>query len=808
VAALLLLAQDSPLDILERSCVGCHHPRKKKGALDLSTREGLLSGGQTGPAVVPGRPGESLLLKLLDHEAEPFMPHKGEKLAPADRAALRAWVEAGSPYARALRSRAAEEKHWAFRPLARPELPPVKDASWARTPIDRFILARLESKGLQPAPAAEGRTLARRLSFDLLGLPPEEQETKCLVNHTNPQALEAQVDKLLASPHFGERWGRHWLDVARYADSEGYRFDNHRKNAFAYRDFVIRAVNEGLPFDMFVRWQVAGDELEPRNLLAVAATGFLAAGPVQEKQPADSPRNQERNRYDELDDMISTLGSAMLGLTLGCARCHDHKFDPIPTREYYRMLAAFIGSRRTEAYLAEEAVVAAHQKAEADYRKRVGPAQAALKAFLDEARAPIFRKKVQALKIREEDKEILLLPRDRKNQRQQELLTVHQKALAVSDAELREGLEAGARATWDRLSATVQALEKDRPAAPPQALTVTDAGPAPVKNWLLERGQVESKKEEVTLGFLSAVGDAEPRLRRPAGARTSFQRAALAEWLTDVERGAGALLARVIVNRVWQHHFGEGLVRTPNDFGSQGELPTHPELLEWLASELVRRGWRLKELHKLIVTSAVYLQGVAGEPASEKLDPDGRLLSRRRPRRLEAEALRDTILAVSGCLNREMYGPGVKVPIPAEMIITRTEGEHHYPREVADGPAVWRRSVYIFIKRSVAYPLTELFDAPPPSSSCGRRIPTTVAPQALLLLNDPFVRARARDFAARVSREAGDDRGRRLDRAFLLALGRLPTASEREAALEFLSRETLVNFCHALFLLNEFLYVD
>jgi hypothetical protein len=753
------------LALLEARCVGCHGPKKLKGGLDLSTREGLLKGGDSGKAVVPGRPKESLLYKAVARLEEPFMPPKSDPLPAASVATIAAWIEAGAPYAGPLVGRSLEEVHWAFRPLR------------AGTPLEA-----------EPAPAAAPkRTLVRRLTFDLHGLPPTPEEVETFVNDPAPDAYERLVDRLLASPRYGERWARHWLDVARYADSEGYRFDRDRKHSWPYRDFVIRALNDDLPFDTFVRWQLAGDEVEPSNPLAVAATGFLTCGPLQEKQSSDSKKNQERNRYDELDDMVSTTASAFLGLTLGCARCHDHKFDPISQREYYRVAAAFIGTRREDRYLAAPEVVEGLKRREAEYAKASGPLRAKMKKIEDRRRAPLVARKVDALPLRDEDKEILKDPES--SQRQMELQTLYARELEVREEELREAMPADERAVWDEAARELRALERSRPTDPLQAHVLTDTGSKPAKAYLLARGEVDQKTEEVTLGFLSALGNAEPGpIGRPGKAQTTFQRAALADWMTDVPKGAGRLLARVIVNRVWQHHFGEGLVRTPNDFGSQGELPTRPELLESLASELVAGGWRLKALHRRIVRSALYR-------------------AVRQPVRLEAEALRDSILSVSGCLNPAMGGPGVKVPIPAELIITRTEGEHHYPRDVKDGPEVWRRSVYTFIKRSVPLPLTDLFDAPSPSASCGRRVPTTVAPQALLLLHDPFVRARARDFAARLRKEAAGPE-EQAGRAFALALGRAPSGAERAKSVEFLREHPLENFCQVLFGLNEFLYVD
>jgi hypothetical protein len=522
---------------------------------------------------------------------------------------------------------------------------------------------------------------------------------------------------------------------------------------------------------------------------------------VAEKTPTDAPRNQERYRYDELDDMLSTVGSAMLGITLGCARCHDHKYDPIPQRDYYRMLAAFTTSARNETFLAPADVVAEYQARAAEFEQRLATAHAKLKEWLDREKAPLVKKRIEAFGLAEEDQALLAMPADDSNPRQQELLREYATRLEVPDEELREHLADPQKAAWDALATEMIEVEATRPPAPPSALTLTDHRPEPATSWLLERGEVDYKKEEVRLGFLRVLPGTEPgAIGAPPGAATTFQRRTLADWITDVEGGAGSLLARVIVNRLWQHHFGEGLVPTPNDFGSQGERPTHPELLDWLAAELVAQGWRLKPIHRLIMTSAVYGQDTTFDAARAGADPENRLCWRRQPFRLEAEALRDSILAVSGRLNPEMHGPGVKLPVPPELIITRTEGEHHYPKDVADGPAVWRRSVYSFIKRSVAFPMAELFDAPSPSASCGRRVPTIVAPQALVLMNDPFVRARSCDFAARLVREVGADPAAQVGRAWLLALGRSPTETERDASIRFLKEQrALTDFCQILF---------
>ncbi len=614
--------------------------------------------------------------------------------------------------------------HWAFQRLRAVEPPAVKTAERVRTPIDRFILAALEARGLEPAPPLDAGRMIRRVSFDVAGLPPDPAEVEqfCAdAERDRTAAAAALADRLLDSRHYGERWARHWLDVARYADSDGMESDADRSHAYHYRDFVIRALNDDIPFDTFVRWQLAGDEIEPGNLQAEAATGFLTAGPNQVLEDKFLEEERLRNRYNELDDMLSTLGTGMLGLTLGCARCHDHKYDAVPSREYYSMLSALHSGDRKQV--------------------KIGP----------------------------------------------------------------EGTE---------------------------ALVFRDFGGEPRTTWLFARGNFYDHDQPVQLGFLDVLSrdrtaeDYWNDARRDRPRRdTTYQRAALAAWITDVDHGAGALAARVIVNRVWQHHFGEGLVRTVSDFGARGELPTHPELLEWLADDFVAHGWKLKRLHRMILTSAVYQQGATWDAAKARIDVENRLLGCRPPQRLEAEILRDAMLSVSGTLNLEPYGPAFKPPISAEAMLARNTKDP-YPSDARDDAATRRRSVYMFHKRVVPYPLLQAFDRPDAQQACGRRDQTTVAPQGLALLNDPFVRARSVDFASRLLQEQADDE-QLIARAFQFALARPPTTAERYASLEFLKAQTakrqgrgscpsapevrlaaVADYCQAIFSLNEFIYID
>ena len=711
---------------------------------------------------------------------------------------------------------AADRSHWAFQPLTNPPLPKVKNAAWVRTPIDQFILAALEAKGLRPNPLASPQILARRISFDLIGLPPSKPFSTSL------------VDDLLASPHYGERWARHWLDVARYADSDGQESDADRPAAYHYRDFVIRAFNDDLSFDTLVRWQLAGDEIEPDNPRAIAATGFIVACPNTE---LDVPMEEEKmfNRFNELDDMVATTSSALLGLTMACARCHDHKYDPIPTRDYYRMLKAFNSGDRALVPLAPLEETRRYRIAQTNWQVEFKSATNRLEGWFAKATKPhqsaARRAKVEALKI--EDKEKGILRDEPESKAGKDLAKKYSKELKIERRDYRPFLSDEQRAEWDGLESAVKAIEARKPRPLPTALAFADYGPEPRDTWLLNRGDFHSKKELLDLGFVSVLvhgktpGDywniARAQKRRDDSTQ---QRRAMADWMTDTEHGAGALVARVIVNRVWQHHFGEGLVRTVNDFGVRGEKPTHPELLECLASDFVRNGWKLKPLHKLIMTSAVYLQDSSFDPAKAKIDSDNRLLWRRRPQRSESEILRDTMLAVSGRLNLQMLGPAFKPPIASEAIQARNVKDP-YPKDLKDAADTWRRSIYMFHKRVVQYPLMQAFDGPTAQTSCGRRDITTVAPQGLALLNDRFVRLRAEDFARRLKKEAGEEIKAEVRLAWRLAFGRDPLPDELETSFSFIETQAqrrsraarsaelaLADFCQMVFAMNEFVYVD
>ncbi len=814
--------------ILAERCVKCHGPEKQRGGLRLDSKAAAFRGGDSGEAgILPGQANRSPLFQRVtstkNDERMPPTKNGAVPLSAKEVELLRQWIDGGAhwPQTKGVVAKSnssgmkvtdEDRKHWSFLPFHAVTPPAVKDAAWVRTPVDRFIRQAQESKGLAHADAADARTLVRRMYFDLIGLPPTPEELEAFVNHGNPSEL---IDKLLASPRYGERWARHWLDVARYADSNGQESDHDRPNAYRFRDFVIRALNDDMPFDQFVRWQLAGDELSPDDPLAIAATGFIVAGV---STIIDVPMEEEklRLRADELDDMVSTTGQALLGLTFACARCHDHKYDPIPTRDYYSLMRVFNAGDRTDVPLASQAKVKLHRDQMAAWQRDYDALMQRRDAFMAIARMG----KIDALPVTDDKKRLLKEKPDDPDAKY--LAAKFKSQLKVNTNDVVAALKGDQPREWEDLEARINAANKRKPPALPAAFAFADFAPEPRETWFFERGNYMARNEKMNLGFLSVLSAKKPaadywreakqfRLRDDS----TQQRSALAKWITDADAGAGALLARVIVNRVWQHHFGEGLVRTVSDFGTRGEQPAHPELLEWLTREFVRSGWGLKHLHRLIMNSAVYQQSIGFDARQSAIDPENRLLWHRRPLRLEAEALRDSMLAAAGTLNPAMFGKSVKPPIVPEAMQARNVKDP-YPKDIEDSDATRRRSLYLFHKRVVQYPLMQAFDAPDAGASCGRRMNTTVAPQALALLNDPFVRMRAEELAARLTNECGGDATAMVRRAFQLCLGREPARDELEDSAAFIrdrmankpSRQALADFCQSLFGLNEFIYID
>ncbi|MDA0348448.1 MAG: DUF1549 and DUF1553 domain-containing protein [Verrucomicrobia bacterium] len=722
-----------------------------------------------------------------------------------------------------------ESDHWSFQPLSQVAPPVMKDKAWVRTDVDRFILAAQEVRGVTPNNEAERAVLIRRLTFDLTGLPPTPEELASFLGDSAPDAYERLVDRLLSSPHYGEQWGRHWLDVARYADSNGYRYDDDQPEAYHYRDFVIRAFNDDMPYDQFVRWQLAGNELAPHDVDGLTANGFCAIGPKERDE--GPPDVRKVVRYDEIDDLIATTGSSMLGLTLGCARCHDHKTDPISTREYYQLARVFNSGERIvldvdrplsndqeskkQAWEAEQAalqnqVIAWYET----YGAVIGPILAPKRAKLDADLAhvhEIFFKNNPSATEADYELEVSQLNRNpiaqkyflynvqgqfSANRRAVQRLEDPRKGfepLAVN--EVREALSPEAVEVFKEIDRRMSDLERRGFARQNKVLVYADQSAEPATTHILKRGSVSMIGEEVKLGFLDVLTtngftpDTSKPVNAKLGSNTTYQRAALGRWLTDAESGAGGLLARVMVNRMWHHHFGEGLVRTASDFGITGDTPDLPELLDWLARDFIKSGWSVKAMHRRILLSAVYRQSSESDEKRAALDPENRTLWRRKAVRISSENLRDAILSVSGTLNPERFGTSVILPIPEEAIITRAGTP--YPKDIKDDERIRRRSVYSYIKRTIPIPIIQLFDGTDNSASCGGRLTTTVPTQALMLLNNEAVLARSADLADRVLREAPGGFEEQVARAFVLAIAREPTSDELAGLARFYTDQSL-----------------
>jgi hypothetical protein len=940
--------------VLVERCYECHSADaegadKLAGKLLLDTREGARRGGETGPAVVPEQIGESLLISAIRHE-DFKMPPTG-KLPPEVIADFTKWIEMGAPDPRegaalpfpdSTLDIEAGREFWSFQPLRETHVPQVQNETWARTDVDRYILARQEATGITPNQIADRHTLIRRTFYDLLGLPPTRAEVAAFADDTAPDAYQRLLDRLLDSPHYGERWARHWLDLARFAESNGYAFDHDRPDAFHYRDFVIRALNDDMPYDEFLRLQIAGDLLRPDDFMGVAATGFLVAGPFTTQQ---SVKERERSRYEQLDDMLATLGTTTLGLTLGCTRCHDHKYDPIPSYDYYRMISTFsevgnaavgldldpenykrakalfdeahapIVEARTryeqdqlperlaewianlpaetvplktsdwhwigpfkgdsfdnafdQAFVPETTIDLAQDvgelrwKAESDWKDGVVyntlrtiqgdnsanylyrtievdtpmPWDVSL-GFDDAIRVWLNGQLVRAHNVMggaspDQDRLTLNL-RAGRNTLLMKIVNgggtsgFYFKTVAVGPPEnIREILDLAADqrsdekkqealnwfrpfdVEWGKLNNAVAAHDNHAPRQYTNVFCAQNGGATyefgddTRKVYFLVRGNSNNKQGQAPPGFLQVLNsspDGESRWTVDTASNPPRQlepRVAMARWLTDTEYGAGHLLARVIVNRLWQHHFGRGIVSTPSDFGLQGERPTHPELLDYLAQELISNGWSLKAIHRLIMSSSVYMQSGHATAENRQTDPGNLLIWWRSARRLEAEVIRDALLAVSGRLDERMYGRG-----------SLSQEDN-------------RRSIYLTVKRSELIPILQLFDAPDAMQSIGERSTTTVSPQALAMLNSTFVRGLAERFAGRVRPDANTSLAVVVNAAYWTALSRAPTDDEREQMLRWITEQAasygndgpatetaVVDFCQLMLCLNEFVYVD
>jgi hypothetical protein len=968
--------------LLEQRCYACHSSRiaRPQGGLRLDSEAGWRRGGAAGPALLPGNPGASRLIQAVrNHPGVPAMPPAG-RLPDSEIAALVEWVERGAPgpsrSTEGARSGNRTGAHWAFQPLRHPRPPEVRDRPWGWTPVDRFILARLQKEGLRPSPPADRRTLIRRATFDLTGLPPTPAEVETFLNDRVPGAYERLVDRLLASPRYGERWGRHWLDVVHYGDTHGYDKDKRRDYAWPYRDYVIRSLNSDKPYSRFVKEQIAGDVLFSYDPVGIVATGFIAAGPwdfVGHLELREGTVEKEKTRLLDRDDMIATTMSTFTSLTVHCARCHDHKFDPIPQREYYRLQAVFAGVDRgdrrygSRRQMAERAALeerrkvlrterASLQRKAAsvtspdlnrldteirEHRERLAalplprssgespsngyhsavspkpevekwvqvdlghtlpideirlvPARptdfadtagfgfpvrfrvaisgdetfSSAETVADETAAdtpnPGDRPYIVRLTGREaryvrvtatrlwrrtsdyvfalaelevdsggwnaarggtvtsldsieegrwrraalvdhfdsryplpdpSDRQVADLLRQRSTigvQLQETERARREQAASLVDVETRDGLVR----TDAELVEIEQKLETEP--LPQRVYAVLPHDPRPVR--VLARGEVEQPREIALAGALSCVPGLSASFTPAPLEDEGSRRAALAEWIVRPEN---ALTWRSIVNRVWHYHFGRGLVETPNDFGRNGARPTHPELLDWLALRFRDGGQSLKSLHRLIMLSAVYRQASQDVPAHSRLDADNRLLWRMNRQRLDAESIRDSVLAVSGKLDLRMGGPGFE--------LFRFKDDHspvydHSDVEKVQDPKTWRRTVYRFAVRSVPNPFLESLDCADPNINTPVRSTTLTALQALALLNDPFMVQQSELFATRL-RMVSRQRREQIDAAYRLAFGRPPKPTETRALEIYTQRHGLANTCRLLFNANEFLFID
>ncbi len=687
----------------------------------------------------------------------------------------------------------AADDHWAWKVPVRPTVPAVRGEQPAN-PIDAFIRTKLDAASLKPAAPASREHLIRRVTFDLIGLPPTPEEVESFARDSSADAWTKVVDRLLASPRYGVRWGRHWLDLARYADSNGYEFDEPRPEAWRYRDYVIRSFNADKPYDRFVKEQIAGDELAPIDPDALTATGFNLLGPDM----TDSA-DQVRRRLNTLTDMTDTTALAFLGLTLTCARCHDHKFEPLSQDDYFRFQAFFAPAVfRTDLPVSTPAERKSHAEAQARYQEVTKEARLAIEAIEGPHRTRLYEEKLA--KLSADAQAAHRTPPDKRTGGQIELVAETATKVRVTDAEVTKVIGKEEQTKLAEWKAKLKSFDGQKPRPLPVAMGLTDRPGPPAKTYLLHRGEPDNRGDEVLPGYpatLTPGERAEPAKIAEQKASTG-RRLALANWVASADN---PLTARVIVNRLWQHHFGRGIVRTASDLGTRGSGASHPELLDWLACELVERGWKLKTLHRLMLLSDTYQQSTEATAETRKADPDNDLFSRMNRLRLEGEVVRDTLLAVSGRLNPKAGGPGVVLPDR-----TAASGGAKAVAVTADAKEHTRRSVYLFSRRNLRDPFLEAFDLPDSNLSCPKRERSTTAPQALALLNSDDTMTAAKSLAERLEKEATGDA--RIERAYRLALGRGPTAKELGRAKAFLADAPLSELCRALFNLNEFVYLD
>ena len=718
---------------------------------------------------------------------------------------------------------AGAPSYWAFQKVTRPAIPQLPKNAAIANPIDAFILAKMQAAGVKPNPPADPITLLRRVTLDLIGLPPTPEEVDAFVNDRSPNAYEKVVDRLLASPQYGERWARHWLDLARYAESEGFKSDETRPNAWRYRDYVVQAFNSNKPYDVFVKEQIAGDELWPGDPQARVATAFNRHYPDE-----SNARVLMQRRQEILDDVTDTVGATFMAMTYGCARCHDHKFDPILQKDYFRLQAFFANTA------ADDAIPMETPEQSRQYRARKAAWDAQTKDIRDQIAALLDPEKQKIVKefvdkYPPEIQSVIAKPAAERTPYEWQMFYKAKPYLEIDDETAGRSLKGESKTRYRALLAELKQFAPLDPGPEPLGIGMRDVSDQAPPTHVLAGGVWDNPKEEVQPGFLSIL-DANPaRIVPPPASGSTGRRTALANWLTAP---TNPLTSRVFVNRLWHYHFGQGIVGTPSDFGLMGQRPTHPELLDWLADEFVRTGWDVKRMQKLIVMSNVYKESSVSNESSATGDPRNRLLWHFPRQRLEGEAIRDSMLYASGLLNLKVGGPSVFPELPGGA--GKPRGGWTTSTDPADAD---RRSIYIFVRRNARYPLLEEFDMPDTHESCGRRNQTITAPQALSLLNDKLTLEWAASFAGRVLHQAGADANAQIENAFRLAYGRRPDGWEKDTVLTFFAKQraivqqraaaggklalppgvlpagvepveaaVLVDFCHMLFNSSEFVY--
>lgn len=843
--------------IMYLRCTVCHGLRRREAGLDLRTRAGMLSGGKSGPAVIPGDPDKSPIVKLIESGAMPpkkeLMDVSIKVITPFETEKLKQWIKAGAPESHTEADAPSsnpdtlvsdkDRQWWAFQTPRKSPVPAVKENAKVRNPIDAFLLAKLQEKGLTLAPEASKLTLMRRAYFDLTGLPPEPSDVRAFLTDRDPAAYEKMIDRLLESPRYGERWGRHWLDVAGYSDSEGGKLtdDVPRTNAWRYRDYVIRAFNADKPYNRFLMEQIAGDELADYENASVVteqmvdnivATGFLRMGPDSTIEHNISFTD---DRLEVIGDEIDVLGSSVMGLTIKCARCHSHKYDPIPQRDYYRLKAVFQGAYDEHDWLSPHpsvyddlskfrftaerylpyvppgatTVQILEARREADELNHNLSLQILnLKTALDEKSGPLKKKIVaarlaqQPQAIREDLQKVLDTPPDKQTEVQKYLASKFEKVLKVEPEELRNS-DPEYRKVADETDLNIKKLEYAK--APDSRIRALWDRGEPSPTYIQKRGEPSSFGRMVGPGVPSCLTDGKTPFVATApwpGAKKTGRRLAFAKWLIEP---SNPLTARVMVNRMWQNHFGTGIVKTLGNFGKAGIPPSNQELLDWLATEFVDRGWSVKSMHRLMMTSAAYRQSSAVNPAVEKADPDNKLVSRMPMRRMEAEVIYDTMLLVSHKLDENRFGPPEPIVIHDDGLVR--------PLGTDKG---WHRGIYVEQRRTKLPTMMESFDLPAMAPNCLERASSTIAPQALNMMNDGMIAKLADSFAERIEREAGTEPGERIEQAYWIALSRPPADDEKKVGLEALRNLSKVqkpdgalrDFCLALMNSAPFVFID